>query len=240
MNEAGLCDPCTTAVQTTVRGAMLFSLGQVPGGTISPSAVAWAQEILPGMFMSKLKYGLVLALVVGVLGGGAGLAMLQEVPPPQTSAEPAKTAGPKPEEEPVNQQDDPLPAGAVARLGTLRFRHSDSISGIAIGPDCTSILSSTRNAVHVWDLATGKERKRLAKDKTGISSFAITRDGKILATGSYDGTIHLWDTDTGRELLHFTAHTNKAAEGRIGPAGAFVMDFTPDGRHNATGSVFHA
>jgi hypothetical protein len=106
MNEAGLCDPCTTAVQTTVRGAMLFSLGQVPGGTISPSAVAWAQEILPGMFMSKLKYGLVLALVVGVLGGGAGLAMLQEVPPPQTSAEPAKTAGPKPEEEPVNQQDD--------------------------------------------------------------------------------------------------------------------------------------
>jgi RNA polymerase sigma factor (sigma-70 family) len=47
-------------VQSTVRGAMLFSIGRLPTGIISATAAACAQEIVRGMVMSKLRLGLIL------------------------------------------------------------------------------------------------------------------------------------------------------------------------------------
>src|ERR1700730_8787370 len=47
--------------------------------------------------------------------------------------------------------------------------------------------------------------------QTGHASFivsvAFTRDGRILASGSVDQTIKLWDTATGRELRALKGHT---------------------------------
>jgi WD40 repeat protein len=145
---------------------------------------------------------------------------------PQTPAEQPKTASaPKQERE----QDGPLPEGAVARLGTLRFRHADSVTCIAIGTDGTSILSAAGNTVYVWDLATGKERQRFPKHATMVTSFVCSRDGKLLASGCRDGTIHVWDMATGRERLHFAAYKVKAPDG-ASSLDVFVAGFTPNGR----------
>ncbi len=83
--------------------------------------------------------------------------------------------------------------------------------------------------MYVWDLATGKERRRFQEHQTPLTTFAVSRDGKHLASGCQDGTIHLWDAATGRELHHFTAHEGSAPDW-VGPSGAFVTGFTPDGR----------
>lgn len=220
-------------VQTTVRGAMLFSIGQGPQGAVSAAAVACAREMLKGMLMNKLKYGLALILIVGVLSGGAGLAMLREpetTAAPETPAPKAKAQStPKPEQERDDPHGEPLPPGAVARLGTLRFRHSEFITDIALGTDGTSILSAAGKSVYVWDLATGKERQRFPKHETPVTSFACSPDGKLLASGCQDGTIHVWDAATGRELRHFTAHKGRSADW-IGPDGPFSVGFTLDGR----------
>ncbi len=171
--------------------------------------------------------------MLGVLGAGAGLTTLREVVMPAEPEAPAtppqSTAAPKQEREHVDNHGDPLPSGAVARLGTLRFRHCDAINRIAIGPDGTSILSAAGKAIYVWDLATGKERRRFQGHKTEINSFACSRDGKLLASGCQDGKIHVWDLATGRELHHFAAHKDQSSE-RVFPKGAYVTDFTPDGR----------
>jgi RNA polymerase sigma factor (sigma-70 family) len=212
-------------VRMTVRGAMLFSMGELPTGVVSAHAVRCAKGVLQGMFLGKLKLGAMLVLMLGVLGGGAGLAILRESPTPAAPAEQPKAASPKQERE----QADPLPPGAIARLGTLHFRHGDAITHIAIGADGTSILSATSKAVYVWDLATGKERRRFQGHKAALTSFACSRDGKLLGSGCQDGTIHLWDAATGRELHHFTAHKGRAPDW-VGPSGAFVTAFTPDGR----------
>jgi RNA polymerase sigma factor (sigma-70 family) len=215
-------------VQATVRGAMLFSMGRLPAGVVSAPVAACARAHVKQLFMNKLKYGLAFVLMLGVLCGGAGLAALHEAAPPETQPEQPKAIIHKEEQKHIDRQEEPLPAGAVARLGTLRFRHSDSITRIGIGTDGTSILSAAGNGVYVWDLATGKERRRF-QHGSPVSSFACSADGRLLASGCQDGTIHVWDAATGQELRSFLAHKDKAP-GWIGPTAVFVSGFTPDGR----------
>src|SRR5262249_41962666 len=56
---------------------------------------------------------------------------------------------------------DPLPAGALARLGTLRFRHGYNVSFMAYSSDGKTIVfggsGNVDNAIRMADARTGKE-----------------------------------------------------------------------------------
>src|SRR5438045_1305431 len=55
---------------------------------------------------------------------------------------------------------DPLPAGAVLRLGTVRFRHKSS--SVAYSPDGKLLASGGHdNTIRLFEAATGKEVRRL-------------------------------------------------------------------------------
>src|SRR5262245_66096694 len=56
---------------------------------------------------------------------------------------------------------DPLPPGAVARLGTLRFRHSGTILFAAFLPGGKSVSSvSNDGVICVWEFPSGKAIRR--------------------------------------------------------------------------------
>ena len=59
----------------------------------------------------------------------------------------------------------------------------------------------------------------LAKNNISILSVALSPDGKILAAGSNDNTIGLWDINTGHKFKTF-----------VGSHHAYLIDFTPDGK----------
>jgi WD40 repeat protein len=60
-----------------------------------------------------------------------------------------------------------------------------------------------------------------------VSSVAFRPDGKILASGSHDNTIKLWNVATGREIATLTRHSESVNS----------VAFSPDGKTLASGSL---
>ncbi len=95
---------------------------------------------------------------------------------------------------------DPLPAGAVARLGTLRWRHPWHVYLVSYSPDGRLVVTvGGEESVRVWQATTGKELVRIP---VSASNVVCSPDGKLIATTHYapDKAIRLWDIATGKEL----------------------------------------
>ncbi|MBD2681580.1 MULTISPECIES: CHAT domain-containing protein [Nostoc] len=65
-----------------------------------------------------------------------------------------------------------------------------------------------------------KERNRLEGHKAGVFHITFSPDGRLLASGSRDTTIKLWDTATGKEIRILTGHKDTVT----------FVSFSPDGR----------
>ncbi len=97
---------------------------------------------------------------------------------------------------------DPLPPGAVARLGTVRLRHAGA--KVVFSKDGSQLISCDRDGeIRIWDVASGKLvwRQQLPgkprKDKRFVA-VSLSPGGTMAAT--WDGeTVYLYDTSTGRE-----------------------------------------
>src|SRR5262249_18266022 len=103
---------------------------------------------------------------------------------------------------------DPLPPGAVLRIGTLRRQHQGPVGGIALSPDgkLVASYSSSDGCLRVWSAATGKELRRLGVPNYGgffhRKNIVFSPDGTLLAASvsiEFQGTpLRLWDVRTGK------------------------------------------
>jgi WD40 repeat protein len=101
---------------------------------------------------------------------------------------------------PTDLYGDPLPADAVARLGTTRLSgaHGDCL---AFSPDGKTLaLGDGLGAIRLFDPGDGKELRRLSGHRARVFSIAFSPDGKALASVSEDGSLRLWDSTAGKEL----------------------------------------
>ncbi len=86
---------------------------------------------------------------------------------------------------------DLLPEGAIARLGTLRFKHTPSgdptIDVAFFAPDGKTAVSlvHSRSAVFLWDVGSGKpvEGPWSLQNHGGASAVVYSPDGMVLAIG---------------------------------------------------------
>ena len=95
---------------------------------------------------------------------------------------------------------DPLPPGAVARLGTARLRHSDEIQDIAFSPDGTRLAVTTRDGrVSVWDAHSGR---LVARGESGGSGggVAYAENGKSVGTFAAGVGFRVVDAATGKRV----------------------------------------
>ncbi|NMB90349.1 MAG: WD40 repeat domain-containing protein [Chloroflexi bacterium] len=77
-----------------------------------------------------------------------------------------------------------------------------SISAMAIDPGGkTFVTGGDRDAqIYQWDLGSGKRLRTFAGHHDPVRSLALSPDGKVLVSGSRDGTLIFWDYESG-ELL---------------------------------------
>ena len=124
----------------------------------------------------------------------------------------------------TDRYGDPLPPGAVARLGSLRFRNGDAIFSVVFSPDGKYLATTANDKVRWWDVATAKQIREFRGHPYGIDCLAISPNGTVLASGSNDGTFRLWDIATGQEICCVQGHV----------LGIGSMAFSPDGKTLAT------
>jgi hypothetical protein len=94
---------------------------------------------------------------------------------------------------------DPLPAGAVARLGTTRLRQFFGVANASFSPDgrliaTTGVHNSLAGActLYLWDRWTGRRLGRLGGTEAYpgdllFSSFAFTPDSRRIVAGDWEG-----------------------------------------------------
>jgi guanine nucleotide-binding protein subunit beta-2-like 1 protein len=105
----------------------------------------------------------------------------------------------------------------LAYRGTLSG-HSDWVTSIATTPeDPNVVLSSSRDkTVIAWQLthsgsADGDEsfgyaRRALTGHSHFVSDVVISSDGQFALSGSWDGTLRLWEINTGKTTRRFVGH----------------------------------
>lgn len=158
-----------------------------------------------------------------------GLLLLSEVlaataPPPKSAKQPPPR---------TDRFGDPLPAGAVARIGTVRWWcgriHGEWVNSLVYTPDGKSLVfSGDRDTVHFLDAATGKEQRRIVVPEVGRRAcFALAPNGKTLVTANLGSPVfHVWDVPTGKELRRIQGVKR----------GVDALAFTPDGKTFAVGT----
>ncbi len=178
-----------TMVAATARMAALFTLGQAAGSrAVSNSVATLAQGVLQAMTVAKVKTVVAVIAVFCVLAFGGGLTAhwfwtAKELPPERTETPLVKNAA-QPRKEPparIDRYGDPLPAGAVARLGTRRLCGSMHPMWLQFSPDGSKIASQGLFGVMVWDTVSGK-RLVERKDYNALANgMAWRKDGTGVA-----------------------------------------------------------
>ncbi len=90
--------------------------------------------------------------------------------------------------------------GAFGKEFDLLAGTFSSDSPMAFSPDGRTLATTGgREALHYWDLATGKDRLATPEAHLGgVYALAFPADGKTLISGSDDRTVRVWDLATGR------------------------------------------
>jgi WD40 repeat protein len=128
---------------------------------------------------------------------------------------------------PQDCQGDPLPDGAVTRLGTTRLRHHDGVCRVAYSPDGKLLASLGRDrCCRVWDAASGK-LLHVCQEKDVdyyAVAFAPNSDKLLVAAGDpfHGGNagLRIIDMKTGLETQRLSGHDQPA----------YALAFASDGR----------
>jgi RNA polymerase sigma factor (sigma-70 family) len=175
------------------------TLARACAGAASPRAVAFAQSLLSSAAGPLRAALLFLVMCAVAVGGGLAVYAPSNEPAPLPQGPPAVQRPADKDVKPASVFAEPLPPGALLRLGSTRLRGENSFA-VAFSPDGNWLASGGLDKhIHLWDAKTGKEVRTLFGPERGVWAFAFSADSKLLAGAGLDKVVYLWDPATGKE-----------------------------------------
>ena len=123
----------------------------------------------------------------------------------------------------VDRVGDPLPRGAIQRLGTLRMRYPSGIGDLCYLPDGRGVIA-VGGQVEIWNLADGELERSDRVCEAGLVSVVPRSDGEVLLVADSSGRVLEWDLP-GKHVLRSWA---------TGQAGLRRACYSPDGERVLT------
>ena len=234
LSEAAACAP-VAVVSSTIKTVTLVAAGNAFSSCAIPTKVAAITEgVLKAMLLNKLKTVTAVCAVLGacVVAAGIGafaaqLLVAAHRPEAKQSqprvAEAGPTKPPEMNQNAVDRYGDPLPPGALARLGTVRLRHSGTVNVVAFSPAGTTLISGDEiGEMRLWDAATGKLLRTFVDPlHHRVGALAFSPDGKWFVSGI--ARLSLWNVADGTRL-------DFAADHSFGVNSVASLAFSPDGK----------
>jgi RNA polymerase sigma factor (sigma-70 family) len=216
--EAGMAAAVARgAVGYLATGAAPAAVCELLRGALGPAAWKLALGLT----------GLLFACAAGALGlAGQGPAPTE--PPKAPAAQPAETTS-RPAENSVDVFGDPLPPGALARMGSMRFHHGKYLDQVIPSPDGKRVASVGATIFYkLWDGDTGRQVELwegLTPTGPNRVRFSITpAEGQLAAVVWGTERSRLVDPVTGKEIRTLPGLEGNSVDGpELAPDGKTVV-----------------
>lgn len=113
--------------------------------------------------------------------------------------------------------------GIHQRVLTKDARNADNLT---FSPDGKILAGISIDNIVFWDVHSGKQRNTITNvhDHADFTCIAFSPNGKVLASGSENNTLRLWDVNTGRLLHTFIEFDDRKYTSRYTTTLAFSSD----------------
>jgi len=208
----GVTPPVSAALAARTVRAVMTSAGSVPSvlGGLACICVPWRMALFVPVIAT-------LAFVLAAAGQPNNAPPASTPPVPKDPITVAR-------EPTTDTLGDPLPPGAVARLGSARFHHGNNLSRVVVGADGKLVASESRDGPYkLWAGDTGRPVPLwdgLTKPERRPNRFTLTSAGGRLAA-------IVWDVNGSRLLDPVSGKTTRT----LPPLnGIPVAELSPDGK----------
>jgi RNA polymerase sigma factor (sigma-70 family) len=234
-------------LRAAIQAGMLVATRRtalIGGSAVSPRAAALARDTLRSLAFDRLRLvaGVVLGFVAVTLGAGVALLPSHRGDRPQLES---SRTGPERGPDVVAGQDiiarldadgDPLPQGAVLRLGSARLRHAGLLSSLSYTGDGSTLIAAGTGVIRTWDAHSGRALSSTIHRSLLFSPLVVVSpNGQMVAK---------YDMDPRRispaRIVLSPLASDVVIHGLEIPAGnARSLAFSKDGKYLAAGGDWH-